>query len=73
MNPKIHENSKLALHLFPNGVPWIEREGMERCGYCGSLSPTYLHLAERVDLTDDPNKVYLIIDNTAYKFYLDHI
>lgn len=51
---------------------YIEREGILRCKYCGSVSKEFLKKADSIIYTDKSYKMYIVKDGKQYKFYMDH-
>ncbi|RTL05714.1 hypothetical protein EKK58_07425 [Candidatus Dependentiae bacterium] len=63
----------ISPHLKDNADEWIEREGVLRCSYCGSVHPDYVFQAikegKHITPTDKTYKIY--VDDSA-KFYFQH-
>lgn len=55
-----------------NHDEYVERDGVLRCKYCGSVSREFRNNADRIIWTDKLYKMYVIKDNKQYKFYVDH-
>jgi len=74
---RVHD-TELAHKLFPEGIPWdVEKNGIERCAYCGSINPEVLlddtHKVEYIGISDDGQKMYYKIDEQQYKLYNEHV
>lgn len=56
----------------PLPMKYVEREGVLRCAYCGSVQHELVEIADSIIITDKPNKFYVIKNNKQYKYYVGH-